>query len=135
MTYDENLALRIRKVLAERRGLTEKTMFGGVAFLLNGNMFCGIVRDDLMLRVGPAGYEDALQKPHVRPMDFTGRPLAGYVYVAAAGCRGDAALAKWLERGVEFARTLPVKAPKPSTGPSGRSSKATASPKKVARRP
>jgi TfoX/Sxy family transcriptional regulator of competence genes len=133
MAYDENLALRIRKILAGRRAVTEKTMFGGVAFLLNGNMFCGIVKDDLMLRVGPDVYADTLRKPHVRPMDFTGRPLTGYVYVAAAGCRGDAALAKWLERGAEFAGTLPVKAAKQPIRASRVSSKKARGRKKTIR--
>ena len=109
MAYDENLASRIRKVLTGRQGISEKKMFGGVAFLLNGNMFCGIVKDDLMLRVGPERYADALKEPHVRLMDFTGRPLMGYVYVAPAGCRGEPALAKWIGVGARFAATLPPK--------------------------
>jgi TfoX/Sxy family transcriptional regulator of competence genes len=134
MAYDENLALRVRKILAGRRDMAEKTMFGGVAFLLNGNMFCGIVKDDLMLRVGPDAYADALQKPHVRPMDFTGRPLTGYVYVAAAGYRSDAALAKWLERGATFASTLPVKARKQPAAASRVSAKTARGRSKITRR-
>ena len=134
MVYDEDLVLRIRKVLAGRPGMTEKTMFGGVAFLLNGHMFCGIVKDELMVRIGKAGYAEALRKPHVRPMDFTGKPLAGYVYVDQAGCRGDAALAAWLERGAEFVRTLPAKTPKTNGSAPRRSSQAGPSAKNATRR-
>ena len=124
MVYDEDLVLRIRKVLAGRPGTTEKTMFGGVAFLLNGHMFCGVVKDDLMVRIGEAGYAEALRKPHVRPMDFTGRPLTGYIYVAASGCRGDS-LATWLERGAEFVRTLPAKTRK-TNGQASKTKRASA---------
>jgi TfoX/Sxy family transcriptional regulator of competence genes len=109
MAYDEKLCTRMRKVLAGRAGVSEKKMFGGVAYLLEGSMFCGIVKDDLMVRVGPDRYEEALAKPHVRPMDFTGRPMKGYVYVAAAGCRTDASLTGWIKQGAEFVATLPPK--------------------------
>ncbi|MBM3216980.1 TfoX/Sxy family protein, partial [Candidatus Poribacteria bacterium] len=85
MPYDENLAERIRRVVAGRHGVTEKRMFGGLAFLLDGKMFCGIANSDLMVRVGPERYEAALSLPHVRPMDFTGRPMTGYVYVGPEG--------------------------------------------------
>ena len=85
MSYDETLAERIRKALEHRRDVTEKKMFGGLAFLLEGSMFCGIVKDELMVRVGTARYEEALTEPHVRPMDFTGRPARGYVFVAPPG--------------------------------------------------
>jgi hypothetical protein len=85
-------------------------MFGGLAFMLRGHMCCGIVGDDLMLRLGDAGAEKALQKPHVRPMDFTGRPMRSMVYVAGAGLRGRA-LRVWVERAAEHARSLPPKAP------------------------
>jgi len=108
MAYDERLAERVRAVLKARRGITEKKMFGGLSFLLRGNMFCGIVADELMVRVGPDAYEAALAQRHARVMDFTGKPLRGYVYVAAAGIKG-AALRPWVERGLDFARTLPAK--------------------------
>ena len=104
-----NLAERIRRILGRRRGLSEKKMFGGLSFLIRGNMCCGVVRDELMLRVGPAGYEAALSRPHAREMDFTGRPLKGYVYVSAQGLASDQALKSWVDRGVEFARSLPAK--------------------------
>jgi TfoX/Sxy family transcriptional regulator of competence genes len=106
MAYDEALADRIRRALGPRPGVDEKKMFGGLAFLLEGKMFCGIVGDDLMVRVGPEGHDDALRRPHVRPMDFTGRPMKGYVYVAPAGCKSDRALADWVDRGARFAATL-----------------------------
>ena len=77
MAYDENLADRIRKALAGRKGVTEKNMFGGLSFMLGGNMCCGVVREDLVVRVSPGSYEDALAEPHARPMDFTGRPPPG----------------------------------------------------------
>jgi hypothetical protein len=84
-------------------------MFGGLAFLLNGNLCCGITGDDLMVRVGPDDYADALAQPHARPMDFTGRPMTGLVYVAGSAVESDSALLPWIERGLGFARTLPPK--------------------------
>jgi TfoX/Sxy family transcriptional regulator of competence genes len=109
MTYDEELAARVRELLAPHDGLTEKKMFGGISFTLRGNMCCGVVRDDLIVRVGPEQYEAALMEPHARPMDFTGRPMKGLIYVGPGGYRGDEALAKWLKRGVQFAASLPPK--------------------------
>lgn len=103
MAYDEELAERIRRSLANRGGITERKMFGGLAFLLGGKMFCGIVNDDLMVRVGPERYEEALGRPHVRPMDFTGRPMNGYVFVAPTGCSTEKAVRGWVESGAEFA--------------------------------
>ena len=108
MAYDETLADRIRRALGPRDDVTEKKMFGGIAFLLNGKMFCGIVGSDLMVRVGRERYEAALRKAHTRPMDFTGRPLPGYVYVSEAGCRG-ASLANWIEQGAQEVASLPGK--------------------------
>ncbi|MGQ0504687.1 MAG: TfoX/Sxy family protein [Myxococcaceae bacterium] len=121
MAYDEVLAECIRGAVSRRGGITEKKMFGGLAFLLNGKMFCGIVKDELMVRVGPDRNAEALKKPHVRPMDFTGRPMKGYVFVAPAGCRTDAAVAAWAKWGAEFVASLdtgagkkkPPKAAKP----------------------
>jgi len=81
-------------------------MFGGLAFLLGGKTFCGIVKNDLMVRVGPGRYEEALAAPHARPMDFTGRPLTGYVFVAPAGTRKEAALREWVDQGIAFVSTL-----------------------------
>jgi hypothetical protein len=133
MSYDEGLAQRVREVLSERRGVAEKKMFGGLAFLLEGSMFCGIVKEDLMVRVGPARNAEALAQAHARPMDFTGKPMAGYVFVAPDGYASDEALARWVGWGAEFVSTMPAKKPglkreKPAPEP-----RATAA-KKVARR-
>jgi TfoX/Sxy family transcriptional regulator of competence genes len=103
-------------------------MFGGVAFLLDGKMFLGVNSGDLMVRVGPDAYEQALARPHARPMDFTGRPLTGYVYVAAAGYKG-ASLARWANQAADFVATLPAKAPRRNARPRPRPSR------KSARRP
>ena len=109
MAYDEKLADRIRTALARRRGVTEKKMFGGVTFLVRGNMACGVTQHDMMVRVGPDAYEEALAHPHAREMDFTGRALKGMVYVDAKGLRTARQLGSWVDRGVEFARALPTK--------------------------
>lgn len=109
MAYDEGLAQRVREVLDDRADVTEKKMFGGLAFLLGGNMCAGIVGDELMLRVGPDAYDDVLAQHHARAMDFTGKPMRGMVYVAEAGIRDDTKLATWVARGVEFAGALPPK--------------------------
>jgi TfoX/Sxy family transcriptional regulator of competence genes len=97
--YDERLAQRVRDVLGRRAGLDERKMFGGLAFLLDGRMFCGIVKEQLMVRVGPEQHAKALALPHARPMDFTGRPMKGMIYVAPAGVRGRS-LAAWVKRGL-----------------------------------
>ena len=109
MAYDEALANRIRELLRDRRDVTERKMFGGLAFLVAGHMCCGIVGRDLMVRVGPEDYESALSVKHVRPMDFTGRPLRGMVYVAPPGLRTRRVLQAWIDRGVRFTRSLPEK--------------------------
>ena len=109
MAYDEVLAERVRRALTGRADLSERKMFGGIAFMLRGNMCCGIVRNDLMVRVGPERHEEALAQPHARPMDFTGRPMRGMVYVTPEGCRTDEALKRWVEQGLNFAATLPAK--------------------------
>jgi TfoX/Sxy family transcriptional regulator of competence genes len=108
VAYDEALAARIRTVVEGEQGLTERKMFGGLAFMLGGHMFCGIVGGDLMLRLGAEGAAAALERPHVRPMDFTRRPLAGMVFVGPPGFEGPA-LERWLGEAVAFARTLPPK--------------------------
>lgn len=109
MAYDEGLAQRVREALVDRTDLTEKKMFGGLCFLLGGNMCCGIVGDELMLRVGPDAHEGVLARKHAREMDFTGRALRGMVYVAADGLCTDEALATWLRSAVDFAGALPPK--------------------------
>jgi TfoX/Sxy family transcriptional regulator of competence genes len=111
MPCNERLVERIRAVLIGLPGADERRMFGGVCFTVHGHMVCGVAGDELMARVGPAGYADALAMPHVREMDFTGKPLRGYVFVAPAGLRSAAALRRWVERGVDFVATLPAKNP------------------------
>ena len=109
MAYNENLADRIREVLAHRNELTEKKMFGGLSFMLCGNMCCGIINDDLVVRVDPDSYEKTVAKPHARPTDFTGRPLKGMVYVEPEGYRTDEELKYWLDQALSFALSLPPK--------------------------
>lgn len=109
MAYDEGLAERIRDVLMYREDIAEKKMFGGIAFMLGGNMCVGVVNDVLMVRVGADDYEAALAEPHARPMDFTGKPLTGFIYVDPEGFDDDEQLLAWIERGVAFAASLPVK--------------------------
>ncbi len=113
MACDERLVARIRGVLRRTANVRERRMFGGVCFTLNGNMFCGVVKDEIMVRVGPAQYLSALRTPNAREMDFTGRPMAGYVFVDKAGFASEAALRKWLDVAGAFVRTLPAKTPKP----------------------
>lgn len=109
MAYDELLAERLRDALRRRRGVTEKRMFGGLAFMVHGNMCCGIVKDELMVRVGKDAYDDALSQKHARPMDFTGKPLTGMVYVGKKGFARQDDLKAWVERGMKFVKTLPKK--------------------------
>jgi len=109
MAYDEKLAGRIRKALAGRRGLTERKMFGGIAFMLRGNMCCGVLNDDLILRLVPEQAEKAFMKAHTRPFDMTGRPMKGFVVVTSSGHKTAAALRRWVEQAADFARSLPAK--------------------------
>lgn len=108
MAYDENLAQRVREIMAAEETVTERKMFGGLAFMLDGNMACGILGEDLMLRLGPDGGESALASTHVQPMDFTGRPMKGMVFVSPAGLKGST-LRRWVEKSVAFASGLPPK--------------------------
>lgn len=105
MAYDEALADRLRAALAPYEP-AERKMFGGIAFMIHGNMACGIIGRDLMVRVGPEGHDAALAQAHVRPMDFTGRPMRGYVYVAPAGTESDFDLTRWASLGAEYASSL-----------------------------
>ena len=109
MAYDERLADRIRTALAGAGDVTERKMFGGIAFMVAGNMACGVVRNDLMVRVGPDAHDEALAQPHTRIMDFSSRPSRGMVYVAPEGLRSEAVLARWVDAGATFARSLPGK--------------------------
>lgn len=114
MSYDRELARRLRAALAFAAAahgwsVDEKPMFGGLAFMLDGRMLCGVIREDLVLRVGPERREAALARPHVRPMDFTGRPMKGFVYVAPPGVASAAALDAWLAEAAAYVRALPRK--------------------------
>ena len=109
MAYDEGLAQRIRELLIDDPGMDEKRMFGGIAFMINGNMSVGVVEDSLMVRVGPEGYSQALAQPGAREMDFTGKPLKGFVYVDAPFLDSDERLLFWVNRGRAFASSLPAK--------------------------
>ena len=109
MAYDSKLADRVRTALEGHLGLVEKKMFGGISFMLNGNMCCGVINDDLMVRVGPEGFEDALAQPHARLMDFTGRPMTGFVFVGPEGTQTESTLLEWVLRGLAFAESLPAK--------------------------
>lgn len=107
MAYDEQLAARTRILLKGQRGLVEKKMFGGLAYLSNGKMFAGILKSDLVVRVGPEANDQALKEPYTRPMDFTGKPMKGYVFVGPEGVKSAAQLRRWLARGLDFAASLP----------------------------
>jgi hypothetical protein len=109
MAFDEDLARRVRDRLAAETGVTEKAMFGGLAFLLDGNMAVGLAGDELMVRLGPEASDAALERPHTRPFDMTGRPMKGWILVAPEGVAGERELAGWVARGVDFARSLPAK--------------------------
>jgi TfoX/Sxy family transcriptional regulator of competence genes len=111
MGYDERVAERVRRILAGQRNVVEKRMVGGLSFMVNGSMCCGVTGTALMVRVGPQARERALGRPHVRPMIFAGRRLAGFVCVDPGGYRTEAALAAWVQRGIDFVSTLPVKSP------------------------
>ena len=108
MAYDTHLAERIRWLLVDD-GVTEREMFGGIAFMLRGNMVCGVSHDTLMLRLGPELAAEAVQEPHARPMDFTGKPMRSMVLIDPLGVETDEQLAAWIERARSFVGTLPPK--------------------------
>jgi len=109
MAFDERLAERVSSVLEDVPDVREQQMFGGIAFIVGGHMACGIVGAELMLRLGEEGADAALDQPHVRPMDFTGRPMSTMVFVEPAGIESDQALADWIERALTHVETLPPK--------------------------
>jgi hypothetical protein len=119
MAYDEGLATRVREVLGEQPGLAEKRMFGGLAFLVHGNMACGVRGDDLIVRVAADTAETAMGEPAVGPFDLTGRPMQGWLLVDANGHAQDEDLHRWVDRGLAYATSLP-----PSSPVSGPASKA-----------
>lgn len=109
MAYDEKLAARVRGALARRRGVEEKKMFGGLAFMLRGSMCCGVAKGDLVLRVGPARAAEALRSPHARYCDFTGRPMKGMIMISPAGCRTAPAVRRWVDLAVAFVQgSVPI---------------------------
>ena len=108
MAYDLDLAERIRSELSGV-AFVEKKMFGGVGYLLNGNMACGVNQDNLIVRVGPGRYNELLERPHTKPFDMTGRPMSGWLVVEPEGYRTKEQLSEWIKEGVEFALTLPPK--------------------------
>lgn len=109
MAYNEQLADRIRELLANEPTLVEKKMFGGVCFMLKDKMCCGIVKDELMLRVLDERYHEVLEMNHAREMDFTGKALKGFVYIDEEGLKTNKQLQKWIELAVEFAYKSPAK--------------------------
>ena len=108
MAYDQDLADRVRAVLPDGEAVDERPMFGGLTFMLSGHMLCGVVKDTLMVRLGPEETDRALEQPHVRPMDFTGRAMKGMVFIDPAGLH-DQALRHWVDAAVGFVRSLPPK--------------------------
>jgi len=111
MVYDEGLAERLRGILEDRGRASEKRMFGGLAFLSRGNMVVGIVKDELMVRVGPERHSQLAREPHARAMDFTGRPMKGFLFVSSEGLESDAELERWVERALAYGASLPAKEP------------------------
>lgn len=112
MAYDELLADRIREILDGRADVRETKMFGGLVFMVRGHMSFGIIKNELMVRVGEENLAGTLERPHVRPMDFTGTPSRRMVYVGRAGFKTKAALSAWVDRATAYAETLPPKAAK-----------------------
>lgn len=109
MAYDEVLSGRIRAILSNQPNLVEKKMFGGVGFLIQGNMAAGVHKDMLVVRVGPDDYEQTMNLPHTRPFDMTGRAMKGWVLVEPAGFESQVDLTQWVQSGLDFALTLPPK--------------------------
>ena len=109
MPYDKKLAARVEEILCEVPGVTKKHLFGGLCFLLNGNLCCGVEKDRLMVRVGPDKYDEALKHEYSVPMDFTGKPMKGLVFVHPDGVARKEWLQTWIELGLEFAASQPPK--------------------------
>jgi TfoX/Sxy family transcriptional regulator of competence genes len=112
MAYDEELAERVRAALGSVPGVTEIKMFGGLCYTVGGNMAVGVTGQDLMVRLDPESADAALADPGARPMDFTGRPMRGFLFVGPEGLRTDSSMKEWVDRGVAFASSLPPKRPK-----------------------
>ena len=112
MAFREDLAERVRRTLTGTASVKEIKMFGGLCFTVRGHMCCGVLNDDLVVRVSPERYQKVLAEPHARPMDFTGRPLKGFVFVGPEGCKTEASLRKWIGRSADFIAGLPAKKPR-----------------------
>ena len=102
MAYDEDLANRIRELLAAQKGIEEKRMFGGLTFMVAGHMCCGVLKDDLIVRIEPSDFETLVAQPHVRPFDFTGRTMQGMVYVESSALADAGVLRTWVHRGTDY---------------------------------
>lgn len=109
MPYDEALAERVRDVISLRDAQSEREMFGGIGFMIAGNMACGVIGEELIVRLDPDDAERALAERHTRPFDYTGRPMKGWLYVAAEGLDSEDELASWVDAGADFAASLPAK--------------------------
>jgi TfoX/Sxy family transcriptional regulator of competence genes len=109
MAYSEELAERIRDAIGGRSGVSERKMFGGVAWMVNGNMACGVIGEDLMVRLNRDDADRVLAEEHVRPMEFTGRKMSGFITVDAAAIADAPGLARWVDTGADFAASLPPK--------------------------
>jgi TfoX/Sxy family transcriptional regulator of competence genes len=109
MAYNEALALRLREALKGQKRVVEKKMFGGIGFILNGNMAVGVIKKDLIVRVSPQDNDQILKRAHARPFDFSGKPMAGWIYVEPAGFKNQADLKKWVQVGLDYAASLPKK--------------------------
>ena len=112
MAYSEELAARVRTAIGDRPEISERKMFGGLAFMAGNNMFIGVMSDEIMCRVGSDAHAEAMSRPGARMMDFTGRPMKGYVFVGSPGIDADADLKAWVDQTYAFAASLPPKAPK-----------------------
>ncbi len=109
MAYNQNLAARIRSHLSPLADITEKKMFGGVGFMVRGNMACGVIGENMVLRVPPWSTGQILTRPHTRPFDFSGKPMTGWIYVEPGGFETEAELQNWIQQGIDYARSLPAK--------------------------
>jgi TfoX/Sxy family transcriptional regulator of competence genes len=107
MPYNEALADRIRTLLEGRPGVEEKKMFGGLSFMVDGQMCCGVLKDDMVARVDSNDFDELIARPHVRPFDFSGRPMVGMVYVASAGLSSDKTLREWVQRALDYVSEHP----------------------------
>jgi len=122
MAFDETLAQRIRVALADEAKIIEKKMFGGIAFMVRGHMTVGIVKNELLVRVGPDTHDKALAKPHAKVMNFTGKPMTGFIYVEAPGIATQAQLKAWIKMALDYTKSMPEKTAK-KTGKKAASSK------------